>query len=90
MTGSDAKQADVLYKAIIDYYGNLSGSDITAEQVAQRDKITSSGVIECADSLDSQILALQDDLISADDAATTDEMQSKRKSAIESAITLLV
>lgn len=89
MTGSDAKQADVLYKAIIDYYGNMSGSDITAEQITQRDKITASGVIECDDSLDSQVLALQDALIAADDAATTEEMQAQRKTAIESAITLL-
>lgn len=89
MTGSDAKQADVLFKAIVDYYGNMSGSDITTAQVNQRDKIISSGVIECDASLDSQILSLQDELIEADNALTTEEMYARRKSVIETAINLI-
>ncbi len=89
MTGSDAKQADVLFKAIVDYYGNMSGSDITTAQVNQRDKIIASGVIECDASLDSQILSLQDELIEADNALTTEEMYARRKSVIETAINLI-
>ncbi|HFT4301684.1 TPA: hypothetical protein ACHV7O_005304 [Klebsiella quasipneumoniae] len=89
MTGSDAKQADVLFKAIVDYYGNMSGSDITTNQVNQRDKIIASGVIECDASLDSQILSLQDELIEADNALTTEEMYARRKSVIETAINLI-
>lgn len=89
MTGSDAKQADVLFKAIVDYYGNMSGSDITTNQVNQRDKIIASGVIECDASLDSQILSLQDELIEADNALTTEEMYARRKTVIETAINLI-
>lgn len=89
MTGSDSKQADVLFKAIVDYYGNMSGSDITTNQVNQRDKIIASGVIECDASLDSQILSLQDELIEADNALTTEEMYARRKSVIETAINLI-
>ncbi|AOA95132.1 hypothetical protein AM387_24915 [Klebsiella pneumoniae] len=89
MTGSDARQADVLFKAIVDYYGNMSGSDITTSQVNQRDKIIASGVIECDASLDSQILSLQNELIEADNALTTEEMYARRKSVIETAINLI-
>ncbi|MFT4271807.1 MAG: hypothetical protein QM578_12405 [Pantoea sp.] len=89
MTGSDAKQADVLYMAIVDYYGNISGSDITTAQVSQRDKITASGVIECDDSLDAQILSLQKNYIDAENESTTELMLSNKKSAVESAIALL-
>ncbi|HBY6914450.1 TPA: hypothetical protein MI547_06550 [Klebsiella pneumoniae] len=89
MTGSDARQADVLFKAIVDYYGNMSGSDITTSQVNQRDKIIASGVIECDASLDRQILSLQDELIEADNALTTEEMYARRKFVIETAINLI-
>lgn len=89
MTGSDAKQADYLYQAIVNYYGNLSGSDITTAQVVQRDKIFASGVIECADSLDAQVLALQDQLVTAENAATPAETEAAKKAVVVSAITLL-
>ncbi|BEG52797.1 hypothetical protein PCS78_06430 [Escherichia coli] len=89
MTGSDAKQADVLFKAIVDYYGNMSGSDITTAQVNQRDKIIASGVIECDDAIDLKILELQDKYIDAENEASTETMLLKRKQVVEEAILLL-
>ncbi|HCM5538343.1 hypothetical protein M4B63_03260 [Klebsiella pneumoniae] len=89
MTGSDAKQADVLFKAIVDYYGNMSGSDITTSQVNQRDKIIASGVIECDDSIHLKILELQDKYIDAENETSTETMLLKRKQVVEEAIFLL-
>ncbi|HHR1045907.1 TPA: hypothetical protein ACS3AG_001165 [Klebsiella pneumoniae] len=89
MTGSDSKQAETLFLGIVDYYANISGSDITSAQVIQRDKILKFAGIVCDDSLDSEILLLQDEFISADYLPTPDETQAKKNHIIESTIKLL-
>lgn len=60
MTGSESRKAQDLFFGIIDYYANLSGTDMTEDQLIQRDEIMKSGSIECDDSLDSEILDLQE------------------------------
>ncbi|MDF7658294.1 hypothetical protein PUG81_04880 [Erwiniaceae bacterium L1_54_6] len=89
MTGSESKQASVLYFAIVNYYANMSGSSITQEQITQRDKIIASGCIECDDNLDAKILSLQNALVNANTTTDPDEAISARNTAIESAIQLL-
>lgn len=83
MNGTDSRQADILYRGIIDYYSNISGLDITLEQMTQRNKFITDSAIVCDDSLDEQILALQDEYIAAGDDAL------EQKAAIEKIINLL-
>lgn len=63
MTGSESRKAQDLFFGIIDYYANLSGTDMTEDQLIQRDEIMKSGSIECDDSLDSEILDLQEQFL---------------------------
>ncbi|HHE5241965.1 TPA: hypothetical protein ACPEZI_006238 [Klebsiella michiganensis] len=83
MTGTESKQADYLYRGIIDYYSNISGLDITEEQIAMRNKFIKESAIVCDDSLDAQVLDLQDEYIAAGDNV------SAQKAAIEKVIALL-
>ncbi|HDX9163502.1 TPA: hypothetical protein RQO67_000801 [Klebsiella michiganensis] len=83
MTGTESKQADYLYRGIIDYYSNISGLDITEEQIAMRNKFIKESAIVCDDSLDAQVLDLQGEYISAGDNV------SAQKAAIEKVIALL-
>lgn len=65
MNGTETKQVDYLYRGIIDYYSNISGLDITTEQIKLRNKFISESAIVCDDSLDEQIISLQDEFIAA-------------------------
>ncbi|HAT3749756.1 TPA: hypothetical protein I8622_002747 [Klebsiella oxytoca] len=83
MTGTESRQADYLYRGIIDYYSNISGLDITEEQIAMRNKFIKESAIVCDDSLDAQVLELQDEYIAADGDT------SAQKFVIEKVIALL-
>lgn len=83
MNGTDSRQADILYRGIIDYYSNISGLDITLEQMTQRNKFITDSAIVCDDSLDEQVLALQDEYIAAGDNTL------EQKDVIEKIINLL-
>ncbi|MBV2179501.1 hypothetical protein KUF61_24430 [Klebsiella aerogenes] len=83
MNGTESRKADYLYRGIIDYYSNISGLDITLEQMTQRNKFIMDSAIVCDDSLDEQVLALQDEYIAAGDDV------SAQKSIIEKAFSLL-
>lgn len=89
MQGTDSKQAEWLFRGIVNYYSDISGSEITAAQVATRDKIIANNGIVCDNSLDAQVLALQDAYVAADDATTPADTKAAQKQAIESAIALL-
>ncbi|EPS9754127.1 hypothetical protein ACVNBA_001833 [Klebsiella oxytoca] len=65
MNGTETKQVDYLYRGIIDYFSNISGLDITTEQIKLRNKFISESAIVCDDSLDEQIIRLQDEFIAA-------------------------
>ncbi|HEB9106389.1 TPA: hypothetical protein R1B15_005201 [Klebsiella aerogenes] len=83
MNGTESRKADYLYRGIIDYYSNISGLDITLEQMTQRNKFIMDSAIVCDDSLDEQVLALQDEYIAAGDDV------SAQKNIIEKAFSLL-
>ncbi|EMN0592072.1 hypothetical protein ACQZD5_000202 [Klebsiella aerogenes] len=83
MNGTESRKADYLYRGIIDYYSNISGLDITLEQMTQRNKFIMDSAIVCDDSLDEQVLALQDEYIAAGDDG------SAQKNIIEKAFSLL-
>lgn len=83
MNGTDSRQADILYRGIIDYYSNISGLDITLEQMTQRNKFITDSAIVCDDSLDERVLALQEEYLAAGDDV------SAQKSIIEKAFALL-
>lgn len=83
MNGTDSRQADILYRGIIDYYSSISGLDITFEQMTQRNKFIKDSAIVCDDSLDEQVLALQEEYLAAGDDV------SAQKSIIEKAFALL-
>ncbi|HEG4360528.1 TPA: hypothetical protein SD296_005525 [Klebsiella oxytoca] len=83
MNGTDSRQADILYRGIIDYYSNISGLDITLEQMTQRNKFITDSAIVCDDSLDEQVLALQEEYLAAGDNAL------EQKAVIEKIINLL-
>lgn len=83
MNGTDSRQADILYRGIIDYYSNISGLDITLEQMTQRNKFITDSAIVCDDSLDEQVLALQEEFLAAGDDI------SAQKSIIEKVFALL-
>ncbi|MEL0414551.1 MULTISPECIES: hypothetical protein [Klebsiella] len=83
MNGTDSRQADILYRGIIDYYSSISGLDITFEQMTQRNKFITDSAIVCDDSLDEQVLALQEEYIAAGDNAL------EQKAVIEKIINLL-
>ncbi len=89
MHGSDSKQADFLFTAIVEYFSNISGSDITAEQLRKRDTILVNLGIVCDDALDNEILALQERVIISESASTPSEGASLKKAAVEEAINLL-
>ncbi|AML34581.1 hypothetical protein [Klebsiella aerogenes] len=65
MNGTETKQVDYLYRGIIDYFSNISGLDITTEQIKLRDKFITESAIVCDDSLDAQVISLQDEFIAA-------------------------
>ncbi|HBT3052915.1 TPA: hypothetical protein MBE97_000874 [Klebsiella aerogenes] len=83
MNGTESRKADYLYRGIIDYYSSISGLDITLEQMTQRNKFIMDSAIVCDDSLDGQVLALQDEYIDAGDDV------SAQKNIIEKAFLLL-
>lgn len=83
MNGTESRKADYLYRGIIDYYSNISGLDITLEQMTQRNKFIMDSAIVCDDSLDEQVLALQGEYIAAGDDV------SAQKNIIEKAFSLL-
>lgn len=74
MNGTASKDADPLYKGILDYYAGISGLDITASQLATRDKYKAANGIICPDSLDTQVLAIQARFVSEDNPATKVEI----------------
>lgn len=82
MKGTASKDAQDLYVGILDYYANLSGMDITAEQIARRDQFKDANGIICDDSLDAKVLAVQDRFVGEDDP-------SKKRDHIVEAIALL-
>lgn len=86
MTGSESRKAQCLFFGIIDYYANLSGADITEDQLKQRDEIIKSGSIECDDSLDSEILDLQDQFLAKKESNIINKDQI---AIVEKALSLL-
>lgn len=82
MQGSDAKQADTLYRGIIEYY-RYSGLGITAAQISQRDALIAQNAVVCDDSLDERVLLLQDEYIAAEGD------MDKQRQIIEDVISLL-
>nr|DAV90929.1 MAG TPA: hypothetical protein [Caudoviricetes sp.] len=86
MTGSESRKAQDLFFGIIDYYANLSGTDITEDQLKQRDEIIKSGSIECDDSLDSEILDLQDQFLAKKESNIINKDQI---AIVEKALSLL-
>jgi len=83
MIGTETKQADSLYRGIMDYYSNISGLDITIDQLTIRNKFISDSAIVCDDSLDEHILSLQNEYIAADGNT------SEQRAIIEKTIELL-
>lgn len=86
MTGSESRKAQGLFFGIIDYYANLSGTDITEDQLKKRDEIMKSGSIECDDSLDSEILDLQDQFLAKKESNIINKDQI---AIVEKALSLL-
>lgn len=83
MNGTESRKADCLYRGIIEYYSNISGIDITLEQITQRDNFITKSAIVCDDSLDGQVMSLQEEYIAADGNLL------EQKGIIEEAIELL-
>lgn len=86
MTGSESRKAQDLFFGIVDYYSNISCADITEDQLKQRDEIMKSGSIECDDSLDSEILALQDEFLAKKESNIINKDQI---AIVEKALSLL-
>lgn len=83
MKGTASIEASVLFRGIMDYYTGLSGLEINANQITKRDHFISDGVLICDDSLDEQIMALQERYILADGNA------SVQKEIIEEVLEIL-
>ena len=83
MKGTSSKDADVLYKGILEYYANISGLSISGEQLQTRDSFIEDGALICEDSLDEEVLKLQEDFITF-----KGDVQETNK-IVESAISLL-
>lgn len=83
MKGTSSKDADVLYKGILEYYANISGLSISGEQLQTRDSFIEDGALICEDSLDEEVLKLQEDFITL-----KGNVQETNK-IVESAISLL-
>lgn len=86
MQGTQSKQADALYRGIVDYFSAISGVDITQEQLDQRNRILVNGGIVCNDTLDNKILDLQEKYLLALESEKHDEV----KTTIQEVINLLV
>lgn len=82
MQGTESKQVFNLYMAIMRYFEDMSGIEVTELQVRQCDWFLSKGGIVCDASLDSQVIALQDAWALADDYAA-------KKLIVKQAIDLL-
>jgi len=67
MKGTQSKEVDVLYRAIVDYYSTMSAIDITQEQLESRNKILKNNGIICDSELDQTILELQEKYLAAVD-----------------------
>lgn len=89
MNSSNSKQVDTLFRAIVEYFSNISGTDLTQNQMRQRDLILGNLGIICDDSLDGEIIKLQEDLIAAGFKNSPQESSEASRSAVETAINLL-
>lgn len=85
MKGTQSKEVDVLYRAIVDYYSTMSAIDITQEQLESRNKILKNGGIVCDSDLDQTILELQEKYLLAYNA----DDKEKVTSVVETTIGLL-
>jgi hypothetical protein len=65
MQGTQSKDADMLYRGILDYYAGISGLEITKEQMERRDKFIVDAVLLCDDSLDETVLSIQERFVMA-------------------------
>lgn len=84
MKGTASKDAGILYRGIIEYFSTISALDATVEMLSKRDKIVADNGIICDDSLDEQVLELQERFISADGDGAT------QKAIVEETLTLLL
>lgn len=89
MQGTQLRELDVLTRAIMEYYANKSGYDITAEDIATRDLVVPWGMRPFPDSLDEQMLALQEQYVQAQDLSTAEATKAAAEAAVVSAISLL-
>lgn len=83
MKGTKSKDAAIIYRGILDYYTGLSGLEITIDQITKRDKFVKDAALICDDSLDAQVLSLQDEFVNADGDA------AKQKVIVEQVIEIL-
>lgn len=60
MTGSESRVLQKMMFAIIDYYAN---NDVTEDLEVKIKKIMSSGCIECNNSIDDELISIQDEYI---------------------------
>lgn len=86
MTGSESRKAQDLFFGIADYFSNLSYTDMTEDLLKQRNEIMKSGSIECDDSLDSEILDLQEQFLAKKD---NNILNNNQIAIVEKALSLL-
>lgn len=89
MKGTLLRDLDILTRAIMEYYANKSGYDITVADIQRRDKVVPGGIRDFPDSLDAQVLALQQLWIDADNLPTPESTAEQKQYAVETAIELL-
>lgn len=89
MQGTLLRDLDILTGAIMEYYANKSGYDITVEDIRKRDKVVPWGMRAFPDALDEQMLALQAQWVDAGDLTTPEATAAAREAAVVAAIELL-
>ncbi|APD20656.1 hypothetical protein HOR38_gp01 [Klebsiella phage KPV811] len=89
MQGTLLRDLDILTRAIMEYYANKSGYDITVEDIKRRDKVVPGGIRDFPDTLDEQVLALQQLWIDAEDLTTPEATAEQKQRAVEAAVELL-
>lgn len=89
MQGTKLRDLDILTRATMEHFANMSGYDITAQDIMDRDKVVPYGIRDFPDEWDDAVLAIQDRYISASDLGTPEETQAVQKECIEQAIALL-
>lgn len=89
MQGTNLRDLDILTRAIMEHYANMSGYDITTQDILDRDKIVPYGLRDFPDEWDAAVLAIQDRYISASDLGTPEDTQAVQKECISQAIQIL-